>query len=62
MLILTRRVSEATSIKIDDIEVTVKVLGVMGNQVRLGFEAPKEVAIHRDDAKEKKPEVVRSTV
>ncbi len=46
MLILTRRVGESLVIN-DDISVT--VLGVKGNQVRLGVNAPKEVAIHREE-------------
>jgi carbon storage regulator len=46
MLILTRRVGE--TVMIGD-EVTVTVLGVKGNQVRLGVNAPKEVAVHREE-------------
>ena len=46
MLILTRRVGE--TLMIGD-EVTVTVLGVKGNQVRLGVDAPKEVAVHREE-------------
>ena len=46
MLILTRRVGETLVIG-DDVNVT--VLGVRGNQVRLGVDAPKEVAVHRDE-------------
>jgi carbon storage regulator len=46
MLILTRRMGE--SVKIGD-EVTVTVLGVKGNQVRLGFTAPRNVAVHREE-------------
>ena len=46
MLILTRRVGE--SVMIGD-EVTVTVLGVKGNQVRLGVNAPKDVAVHREE-------------
>jgi carbon storage regulator len=46
MLILTRRVGE--SVMIGD-EVTVTVLGVKGNQVRLGVNAPKHVSVHREE-------------
>lgn len=46
MLILTRRVGE-TLVVGDD--VTVTVLGVKGNQVRLGVNAPKDVAVHREE-------------
>ena len=46
MLILTRRVGE--TLVIGD-EVTVTVLGVRGNQVRLGVNAPKGVAVHREE-------------
>lgn len=46
MLILTRRVGE--TLVIGD-EVTVTVLGVKGNQVRLGVNAPKEVSVHREE-------------
>ena len=44
MLILTRRVGE--NLKIGD-NVTVAVLGVKGNQVRVGIDAPKSVPVHR---------------
>lgn len=46
MLILTRRVGE--TIMVGD-EVTVTVLGVKGNQVRIGVNAPREVAVHREE-------------
>lgn len=46
MLILTRRVGETVIIG-NDVDVT--VLGVKGNQVRLGVKAPREVAVHREE-------------
>ena len=46
MLILTRRVGE--TLMIGD-EVTATVLGVKGNQVRIGISAPKDVAVHREE-------------
>jgi carbon storage regulator len=46
MLILTRRVGETLMIG-DDVSVT--VLGVKGNQVRIGIDAPKDVAVHREE-------------
>ncbi|HEY4446652.1 MAG TPA: carbon storage regulator CsrA [Steroidobacteraceae bacterium] len=46
MLILTRRAGETVTIGDD---VTVTVLAVRGNQVRLGVNAPKDVAVHREE-------------
>ena len=46
MLILTRRVGE--TLMIGD-EVSVTVLGVKGNQVRIGINAPKDVSVHREE-------------
>ena len=46
MLILTRRVSETLIIG-DDI--TISVLSVKGNQVRIGIEAPKDTSVHREE-------------
>ncbi|OUV63810.1 MAG: carbon storage regulator [Gammaproteobacteria bacterium TMED119] len=50
MLILTRRVGE--TLMIGD-EVTVTVLGVKGNQVRVGVSAPKHVSVHREEIYER---------
>ncbi len=46
MLILTRRVSEEVMIG-DDIKI--KILGVKGNQVRIGVAAPEDVSVHREE-------------
>jgi carbon storage regulator len=59
MLILTRRVGETLRIG-DDVAVT--VLGVKGNQVRIGIDAPKAVDVHREEVFQKiKREPVQST-
>jgi carbon storage regulator len=50
MLILTRRIDE--SLVIGD-DVTITILGIKGNQVRIGVAAPKEVAVHREELSEK---------
>lgn len=53
MLILTRRVTE--SVRIGD-EVTITVMGVKGNQVRFGIEAPRNVTVDRQEIYERKRE------
>lgn len=50
MLILTRRLNETVMIGDD---VTVTVLGVKGGQVRLGINAPKDIAVHREEVYER---------
>jgi carbon storage regulator len=50
MLILTRRPNESVTIGSD---IVVKVIAIKGGQVRIGIEAPKEVAVHREEVAER---------
>lgn len=58
MLILTRRTDEA--LKIGD-NVTITVLEIRGNQVRLGVDAPREIAVHRQEIYERINEAKKDT-
>ena len=58
MLILTRKIHEAVRIG-DDIEVS--IIGVKGNQVRLGIKAPTDVAVHREEIYERIQQDGKST-
>ena len=58
MLILTRRIGE--SLVADD-DIVVTVLGVKGNQVRIGVDAPRDRAVHREEVyRQLKPDEVRT--
>lgn len=50
MLILTRRVGELIRVGSD---ITIKVMAIKGNQVRLGIDAPRDVAVHRQEIYER---------
>jgi len=47
MLILTRRIGE--SLVVGDKEIIVTILGIKGNQIKIGIEAPKNVSVHREE-------------
>lgn len=50
MLILTRRTGETlTAVTADGKEITITVLGVKGNQVRIGIDAPRDIEVHREE-------------
>ena len=53
MLILTRRVGESLKIKVGDTVITVAALGIKGQQVRIGVNAPKDVDVHRQEIYER---------
>jgi carbon storage regulator len=54
MLILTRRVGETIEIKCRDVLMKVTILGVRGNQVRVGTDAPAHVVIDREEIADRK--------
>jgi carbon storage regulator len=49
MLILTRRVGEKLMIDLGAETITITVIGVKGNQVRMGVDAPKRIPVHREE-------------
>lgn len=49
MLLLTRRPNESIVIGNGDSKITVTVLGIKGNQVRIGVDAPRQVSVHRNE-------------
>jgi carbon storage regulator len=51
MLILTRRIGE--SVIIGDHQITIAILNINGNQVKLGIEAPKDIAVYREEIYQK---------
>lgn len=53
MLILTRRVGDSVVISDEAREVRISVLAIRGSQVRLGFDAPEEIAVHREEVHER---------
>ncbi|TXH74469.1 MAG: carbon storage regulator CsrA [Lysobacteraceae bacterium] len=53
MLILTRRIGETLKIDLGAEVISVTVLGVKGNQVRVGIQAPKDIPVHREEIYER---------
>ena len=49
MLVLTRRINESIIMDVGDVQILVKVVQVKGKQIRLGFECPKHVKVHRQE-------------
>lgn len=59
MLVLSRRIEETLIIG-DDIKI--KVLGISGNQIRIGIDAPKEISVHREEIYQRiKAELLKQT-